>query len=771
MTYHYGYAFIGSFFSGASLEVSRQKVVANRRLQFCVGLLIAFTFFLITPAQAQCPPGAVHYFPLDETAGPTYTDNASGVTAECTNCPAPVASLFAGGQKFNGTSQGLIINEKEGFEWGHYDSFTIEMWVQVTGSAPNNRVIMGRSAKDSGMSWWVGLDPEGYAMFELYDMQRSGFWIEKSGKKINDGKWHHIVIMRHGTHMRNRLYIDGYKVAEYRYEYSDNFFSSAPVTIGYLDLGDGYRYNGAVDEIIVYNRPLDENEVRARYNNGASVYCGNKQIAPTITSDPVTFGVAGQPYIYDVQAIGNPAPVYSLKVTPPGMAINASTGKITWTPQAAGKHKVTVLVKNNAGQAEQSFTVDVKNNIDESIGMRHHWMLHETSGQHFKDYYTPYDATCEPGERPAPIPGVISGGQRFDGTNSGLDVKESYNFNWAPDESFTIELWVRSTVSPSENQVIIGRQGMDSDLHWWIGMGRDGRAAFDLRDIMWQGAIVQNRGPVLNDGKWHQVVAVRDGAGGMNKLYVDGEKVGESSVLYANGFASLSPVNMGYLNLSGKYRYKGDLDEVKLFGRALSDAEIRERYETVFDGIVELIKFEGQFQGQSVLLNWETQTENELSHFVVERSENGLDFTEIATVDASGTSSTLLAYKYTDNQPLKGTSYYRLRIVKSSGAHTFSNIVIIEFGGTLMSMFYMYPNPIQSGELKVEVTNLVPDEQATFMLSDLAGKKLMVQGIQVEGDGTLNLTAIVPEELRGGMYLVTIVTKAKKISRKLVVLD
>ncbi|MBB6610719.1 T9SS type A sorting domain-containing protein [Pontibacter sp. Tf4] len=771
MTYSYSYRYISSYFSDITQRIRRSMAGTNRLQTTLVALTAILLLLTTTVVQAKCPPGIVHYFPLDETTGSTYADNVSPVTASCTSCPTPISSMFAGAQKFNGTSNGLIITEKQGFEWGRYDSFTIEMWVQVTGSAPDNRVIMGRSAKDSGMSWWVGVDPEGYAVFELYDMQRKGFWIEKSGKKINDGKWHHVVVMRHGMHMRNRLYIDGYKVAEYRYDYTADFLSEAPVTIGYLDLSHGYRYNGAVDEIIVYNRALEENEVRARFGEGASVYCGTKTIAPTITSEPVTFGVVGQPYLYDVQATGNPAPTYSFNSNPPGMSINASTGQITWTPAAAGRQNVTVLVKNSAGQAEQTFTIDVKNAIDKSVGLRHHWMLHETSGLHFKDYYTPYDATCESGARPSPVPGVISGGQRFNGTEAGLDVKESYNFNWDPTESFTIELWARTTTNPSDNQVMIGRQAMDSDMHWWIGISTTGQAVFDLRDLQWQGTMVEKSGPKLNDGKWHQVVAVRDGAAGVNRLYVDGEKVGESSFRYQNSFASLSPVNIGYLNLAGKYRYQGDLDEVKLFGRALTDEEIRQNYETVYDGIVELIKFEGEFVNNTVQLNWETQTETDLSHFVVERSENGLDFTEIGTVQANGSSSVLLAYNYTDEQPLKGTSYYRLRIVKESGAHTFSNIVIIEFGGTVLSSFYLYPNPIQHGDLKVEVNNLVPDEKVTFMLSDLSGRRMMVKELQVEGDGTIKLTEVIPETMAGGLYMVTIVTKAKTLSRKLVVLD
>lgn len=722
------------------------------------------------PAAAQCPPGLVHHFSLDETTPGTYADNITPATAKCTDCPTPAASMFAGGQKFDGRNDAVTIEDVQGFEWGHYDSFTIEMWVKVATTA-GNQVIIGRSATDSKMAWWVGVDAEGFPVFELYDMKHIGFKMEKVGKKINDGKWHHLVVIRHGTHLRNKMYIDGYRAADFRYEYQDNFYSASPVTVGWHKLDNGYHFAGELDELMVYNRALDENEVRSRYNEGASVYCGTKDIPPIITSESINFGVAEQPYTYDVQAIGNPAPTYTLATSPQGMRINAATGEITWTPLTAGTFRVTVNVANRAGEASQTFEIKVKNGMGESAGMRHHWMLHEVSGMRYKDFYTPYDAVCDAAARPTPVTGVISGGQRFDGQNTGLDVSNSSNFNWDPDESFSIELWVRTTNTSSGNKVLIGRQGGDSELHWWIGIDGSGLAGFQLLDILWQGTLVGGSGPRINDGKWHQVVAVRDAGAGLNKLYVDGQKVTEGSFNYQNSFSSQSAVTMGYLNQEIKYRFEGDLDEVKLFGRALTDAEIEERFQTVYDAIIELVKFEGYYENNAVQLTWQTQTEIGLSNFVVERSEDGETFTEIGTVKASGTSSELLTYNFTDNEPINGPAYYRLRIIKENGSYTYSNIVFIEFGGTISSLFYLYPNPVRGSEVSMNVTNLKPDERVICMLSSMAGKRISTEEVNVDPEGGLHLKLALPDNLSAGIYIVTIVTESKTISRKLVVLD
>jgi hypothetical protein len=82
--------------------------------------------------------------------------------------------------------------------------------------------------------------------------------------------------------------------------------------------------------------------------------------APQITSQPVTSAVQGQPYSYDVNASGEPAPTYSLVSAPAGMTINTTTGLINWTPTVLpGSYPVTVQAANSGGTATQQFSIAV----------------------------------------------------------------------------------------------------------------------------------------------------------------------------------------------------------------------------------------------------------------------------------------------------------------------------------------------------------------------------------------------------------------------------
>jgi glucose/arabinose dehydrogenase len=86
----------------------------------------------------------------------------------------------------------------------------------------------------------------------------------------------------------------------------------------------------------------------------------NDAVAPAITTSPVTTGVVGASYTYDVNATGNPSPVFSLTVFPPGMGIDTGTGIITWTPGAAGTYEVTVQAANGmTPDAVQSYSIEV----------------------------------------------------------------------------------------------------------------------------------------------------------------------------------------------------------------------------------------------------------------------------------------------------------------------------------------------------------------------------------------------------------------------------
>ena len=78
-------------------------------------------------------------------------------------------------------------------------------------------------------------------------------------------------------------------------------------------------------------------------------------------------------------------------------------------------------------------------------------------------------------------------------------------------------------------------------------------------------------------------------------------------------------------------------------------------------------------------LKWSTETETNLSHFIVERSLDGINFSDAALVFAYGNTTARSDYAFADNiSKVKSTTvYYRVSTIGTDGKNQHSDIVVI----------------------------------------------------------------------------------------------
>ncbi|MEM7034873.1 MAG: LamG-like jellyroll fold domain-containing protein [Chloroflexota bacterium] len=205
-----------------------------------------------------------------------------------------------------------------------------------------------------------------------------------------------------------------------------------------------------------------------------------------------------------------------------------------------------------------------------------HWHLNE-SNEPFADAVGNNDGQCA-GQCPAFVSdGKIGGAQMFSQT-TGITISAATSFDWALDDDFSIELWVKAQPGLScsgNNATLIGRA--DSDLHWSLGCTQDsGTPHFHLSDS--GGISITLHGTnAITDGVWHHLVATRNGADMLNQLYVDGTEVASTSLTYTSNFASATAaINIGYLN--NQQHFVGTLDEVSIHNTALTPLEIKSHF-------------------------------------------------------------------------------------------------------------------------------------------------------------------------------------------------
>jgi hypothetical protein len=89
-----------------------------------------------------------------------------------------------------------------------------------------------------------------------------------------------------------------------------------------------------------------------------------------------------------------------------------------------------------------------------------------------------------------------------------------------------------------------------------------------------------------------------------------------------------------------------------------------------------LISFTANKKDNGVSVEWTTEKEINLSHFVIERSDDGTSFYSIGRMNGRISGKTE-SYQHTDNKPIQSIAYYRLRSVDMDGKESISRIATV----------------------------------------------------------------------------------------------
>ncbi len=118
---------------------------------------------------------------------------------------------------------------------------------------------------------------------------------------------------------------------------------------------------------------------------------------------------------------------------------------------------------------------------------------------------------------------------------------------------------------------------------------------------------------------------------------------------------------------------------------------------------VVLVNWNASIINDKVRLQWSTSQEINSSHFIIERSADGINFSTIANIQAMGNSNVETVYSKDDQHPLPGKSFYRLKMVDKDGLTTYSEIRTIEFISKQQTA--LAANPVSSVLEVVNVTD------------------------------------------------------------------
>jgi hypothetical protein len=150
--------------------------------------------------------------------------------------------------------------------------------------------------------------------------------------------------------------------------------------------------------------------------------------------------------------------------------------------------------------------------------------------------------------------------------------------------------------------------------------------------------------------------------------------------------------------------------------------------------------------GQRSELSWTTVQESGVAFFSVERSTDGKSWEKgaVAGVRAVGTSASRLDYQTYDNEPARGTNYYRLKMVDKNGSFTYSPVRTVNFDQ--QTQYSLSPNPATD---KINVSGIKAGSRVC--LFNMAGQQLT----QLYANGDSGLTIPV-NNLAAGTYQVRV---------------
>lgn len=177
---------------------------------------------------------------------------------------------------------------------------------------------------------------------------------------------------------------------------------------------------------------------------------------------------------------------------------------------------------------------------------------------------------------------------------------------------------------------------------------------------------------------------------------------------------------------------------------------------------ITLLSFTGESKADHVALNWITTSENNNSHFRIERSINGYDFETVGFMDGAGTTNQTNSYEFKDHSPIKGLSFYRLIDIDFSGEENPSELISIKYSKPLAEV-KVYPNPAAIGaSFTINVARDV--EVGPVQMYQLNGVTVS-SAVQRSGDQLV----IQPKGLKGGVYLLSVMLDGQRFKFRVII--
>ena len=499
------------------------------------------------------------------------------------------------------------------------EGMTIAMWIdpETQSSSGYNGIFMTRTINDrDGNSWGVAYEAD------HLDTRVEGPGIDSAaGSIVPEAGWYHVAMVWDGVEGTHTQYVNGEET-----NISTNAFSgqiletSGPWYIGYDDCCGNIRdFDGAIDDIGVWNEPLEPEEIALLAGGVSPPDLGAADLdddgLPNTYEEMFEFldpnNAADAAKDQDEDGLSNLGE-FKADTDPTdtdtdgdsltdGQEVNdlMSNPKLTDTDgdeltdgDEVNTHKTSPILSDsdNDGFLDNQEIADGTDPNDPlspappEPGLIAYWPLDETEGETATDTIGGYNGIWQnEGENLEWVEGQVGGAARLTdgGGDSYFQIDSIARMVGVP--AVTISAWIDPEVQSSSgyNGVFMTRTiNAKTGNSWGIAFEAD------HLDTRVNGPGIDSSEFIDTEEGWYHVTMVWNGGDGSHTQYVNGVESATGSVFQGRIAETSGPWYIGYDDCCGNNRdFDGVIDDVAIWDKALSAEEVEEVYTNGLEGI------------------------------------------------------------------------------------------------------------------------------------------------------------------------------------------
>lgn len=162
-------------------------------------------------------------------------------------------------------------------------------------------------------------------------------------------------------------------------------------------------------------------------------------------------------------------------------------------------------------------------------------------------------------------------------------------------------------------------------------------------------------------------------------------------------------------------------------------------------------------------VSWTNLSESGINGYVIERSFNGIDFSNAGEIKPASNDGSARSYVWEDDFQVSPVTYYRVNAVSIFGETHYSTVVSVK-KSELSSSLLIYPNPVKGSGVSINAGNTGKGVYTVKIFSNLGQLELCTSFLHTGGD--LIKTIELPSSTKKGVYNLRIESNGSVISSR-----